>query len=206
MTALTEFQFSFCPVLYCHADHLHVLPNYPYIEGLPDKYKNPLLNTLLFEYYSLSENTPGPDSLQRVILLSDTMLQRFLVFSGCCFYLNDLVACWPDPVRRQPFSVLTPADAVLLLRWRSHLLRPLREHQRSLTDTEQDNVILSTTGYRLWLHLMQESHEQFRRRALLRFPQNSLPVSFPAELTSFFKILCQTIYQTLTQPVCPSAG
>lgn len=206
MAALTEFRFSFCPALYCHPDRLKVLPYYSHIAGLPDKYRDPLLNTLLFEHYSLSENPPEPDNLQRVILLDDADLHRFLTFSGCCFYLRDLMTCWPDPARRQPFSALTPADAALLLRWQSGLLLPLRDHQRSLTGTAQDNFIISMTGYRLWLSLVQESHVQFRRRAALRFPQTPLPLSFPAELTTFFKRLCQTIFQALTPSACPSAG
>ena len=206
MAALTDFQFFFCPAMYCHADHLHALPYYSHLAALPDKYRYPALNTLLFEHYSLSENMAEPDDLQRVILFDDTELQRFMTMLGCCFYLNDLMICWPDPARRQPFSVLTPADAALLLRWRPGLLRPLQEYQHSLADTKQDDLILSTTGYRLWLFLIQDCHEQFRRRAELRFPQMPLPVSFPAELISFFKLLCQTISQVLTPSVCPSAG
>ena len=206
MAPLTEFGFFFCPALYCHPRNLDTLPDYSLISALPDKYRNPLLNRRLFSHYDLTAEMTVLSGLQRAILLSDTGLQRFLTFCGCCFYLPDLMTHWPVPARRHPFSALTPEDAGRLLNWQSGLLLPLHNYQRSLTHTDQDNVILRVTGRQLWFYLLRESHEQFHRRAELRFPDTVPLIPFPSELTTFLNTLCRTILQALTVSDCPSAA
>lgn len=206
MARLTDFGFFFCPALYCHPRHMEILPDYPLISALPDKYKNPLLNSRLFSHYALSAETAGLSGLQRAVLLTDAGLQRFLTFCGCCFYLPDLMTHWPVPAHRHPFSALTPEDAGRLLNWQSGLLLPLHDYQRSFTHTDQDNAILSITGRQLWFYLLRESHVQFHRRAELRFPETVPLTPFPSELTTFLNTLCRTILQVLTASDCPSAA
>ncbi|WP_413492880.1 SctK family type III secretion system sorting platform protein [Morganella psychrotolerans] len=206
MSALTDFQFRFCPVVYCHPDHLNTLTQYQQFATLPDKYTQPRLNKLLFDSFSLTADADELTTLQQAILLSNTELQRFLTFCGSCFYLRDLTTRWPVPGLRRPFIALTTQDTALLLRWKSGLLLPLQHYQRSLTDTPDDESIIHVTGQQLWFYLIQESSLQFRRRAELRFPVTvSPPVHFPDELTPLLNTLCLTILRSLTQPACHSA-
>lgn len=206
MNALTDFQFRFCPAIYCHPDHLNTLAQHRQLAELPAKHTQPLLNKRLFDHFSLTANTDELTDLQQAILLSNTELQRFLTFCGSCFYLRDLTTRWPVPGLRSPFIALTAEDAALLLRWKSGLLLPLQHCQRLLTDTDDDELIIHMTGQQLWFYLIQESSFQFRRRAELRFPATFFPpVPFPAELTPLLNTLCLTILHSLTQPACHSA-
>ncbi|ETS33185.1 preprotein translocase K [Photorhabdus temperata] len=174
-TALTPYQFRFCPASYIHANHL--APDWlTVLSSLPEWRSSPRINGLLLTQFDLNVDYELPAGLGNIALLEQSYLEQLLTWLGALLHGQAIRHCLLAAELRHLHDSLGKEGHHFCLKYLDIIIGNWPAGwQRSLPTTINENYF-RTSALQFWLMAMEPFPADFAKRLSLRLPpHNNLP-------------------------------
>ncbi|NHB95807.1 Yop proteins translocation protein K [Photorhabdus stackebrandtii] len=175
VTALTPYQFRFCPASYIHAGHLS--PDWlSVLSSLPEWRSSPRVNGLLLTQFDLNVDYELPAGLGNIALLEQSYLEQLLTWLGALLHGQAIRHCLLAAELRHLHDALGREGHHFCLKYLDIIIGNWPAGwQRSLPPVISTNYFC-TSALQFWLMAMEPLPADFAKRLSLRLPpHDNLP-------------------------------
>ncbi|NDK98221.1 Yop proteins translocation protein K [Photorhabdus bodei] len=169
VTALTPYQFRFCPASYIHSDHL-LSEWLAVLSSLPEWRNSPRLNGLLLTQFDLHVDYELPTGLGNIALLEQSCLEQLLTWLGALLHGQAIRHCLMATELRHLHDSLGKEGHRFCLNYLDIIIGNWPTGwQRSLPPEINANYF-RTSALQFWLTAMEPPPIDFAKRLSLRLP------------------------------------